>query len=105
MTPIWRQAGQSFETGLAGFLTAPGRALDDNNDKAWMFDNKIDWVKRIESVPAQVGRREAFGFWAKIALNVALIQGRAQAMSYCKLMTQASVQVRRVSLGVQLDRA
>jgi hypothetical protein len=63
--------------------------LDDNNDKVWMFDNEIDWVKRIESVLARVSRREAPGFWALISLNVALIQGRAQAMSYCKLITQA----------------
>jgi hypothetical protein len=47
VTPIWRQAGQSFETDLAGFFTASGRALDDNNDKVWMFDNEIDWVKRV----------------------------------------------------------
>jgi hypothetical protein len=27
VTPIWRQAGQSFETDLAGFFTASGRAF------------------------------------------------------------------------------
>jgi hypothetical protein len=27
--------------------------LDDNNDKVWMFDNEIDWVKRIWSFPAR----------------------------------------------------
>ena len=53
---------QSFETDPAGFFTASGRALDDNNDKVWMFDNEIDWVKRIESVFARVSRREAPGF-------------------------------------------
>jgi hypothetical protein len=34
-------------SGPAGFFTASGRALDDNNDKVWMFDNEIDWVKRV----------------------------------------------------------
>jgi hypothetical protein len=47
VTPIWRQAGQIFESGPAGFFTASGRALDDNNDKVRMFDNEIDWVKRV----------------------------------------------------------
>ena len=46
-----------------------------------MFDNEIDWVKRIESVFAELAavRRLAE---AKISLSDALIQGRAQAMSY-----------------------
>ena len=90
------QPDADLETGWSGlwtwpegFLTASGRAVRETDETVWMFDNEIDWVKRIESVLARVSRREAPGFWALISLNVALIQGRAQAMSYCKLITQA----------------
>jgi hypothetical protein len=58
-----------------------------------MFDNEIDWVTWLECRQARREARQA----AKDSRHV-YIQGRAHA-SYCKLVTQASVQVRRVSLG------
>jgi hypothetical protein len=39
LTPIWKQARQ-----LAGFSTARGRAVRENDETVWMFDNEIDWV-------------------------------------------------------------
>jgi hypothetical protein len=39
LTPIWKQARQ-----LAGFSTAQGRAVRENDETVWMFDNEIDWV-------------------------------------------------------------
>jgi hypothetical protein len=58
-----------------------------------MFDNEIDWVTHLES--RQI-RREAHT--SEQDSEGVYIQGRAQAMSYREI-TQASVQVRRVSLG------
>jgi hypothetical protein len=46
VTPIRRQAAQSFETVSAGFHR-PRAGLLDNSEKVWMFDNEIDWVMRI----------------------------------------------------------
>jgi hypothetical protein len=57
MTPIWKQAVQSFETGSAGFLPPQGGPSAKKNETVWMFDNEIDWVKRIwllSLVPAAV---------------------------------------------------
>jgi hypothetical protein len=68
--------------------------------EAMIFDNKIDWVTRLKR---SLIRREARRVGSY--LQTRLIQGRAHAMSYCKLITQASVQVRRVSLGVRLGSA
>jgi hypothetical protein len=59
-----------------------------------MFDNKIDWVTHLENWPV---RREAHRL-VQDSRGV-YIQGRAQAMRDRKLVSQASVQVRRVSLG------
>jgi hypothetical protein len=59
-----------------------------------MFDNKIDWVTSLECCRV---RREARGVANDSEL--VYIQGRAQAM-ICREADQASVQVRRVSLGV-----
>ena len=64
-----------------------------------IFDNKIDWVTRLKR---SLIRREARRVGSY--LQTRLIQGRAHA-SQRKLLTQASVQVRRVSLGVRLGSA
>jgi hypothetical protein len=39
---------QSFGTELAGFPPPQGGPSTSNNEKVWMFDNEIDWVKRIQ---------------------------------------------------------
>ena len=46
MTPIWRQATQSFGVVMAGFPPPQG-GPSWKNWKVWMFDNEIDWVMRI----------------------------------------------------------
>jgi hypothetical protein len=45
-TPIRKHADQSFGTGWQVY-TASGRAFSATNEKVRMFDNEIDWVKRI----------------------------------------------------------
>src|SRR5579863_2724536 len=61
------------------FHTASGRAFPQE-EKAWMFDNEIDWVKRIGSASrrqvAAVRRPPGDGAGS----NGARIQGRAQAI-------------------------
>jgi len=60
-----------------------------------MFDNEIDWVTRLEMPHdpprGRVGRRKI--------LNTFEYKAEHKHVSWCKLLTQASVQVRRVSLG------
>jgi len=62
---IRKQAGQTQVNWSAGFITASGRAFPQE-EKVWMFDNEIDWVKRIRLlslVPAaarQAGRMSAW---------------------------------------------
>jgi hypothetical protein len=63
-----------------------------------MFDNEIDWVTRLERWRV---RREACE--PQVILRTRLIQGRAHAIPLKR--DQASVQVRRVSLGVRLGSA
>ena len=77
--------------GSAGFNSLRAGLLLSR--KVWMFDNEIDWVTHLEN---WLLRREA----RKLEQDSegVYIQGRAQAMSYREI-TQASVQVRRVSLG------
>ena len=48
------QPDADLETGWSGlwtwpegFLTASGRAVRETDETVWMFDNEIDWVKRI----------------------------------------------------------
>ena len=40
------------------FLTASGRAVARKNETAWMFDNEIDWVTRLECRLTAVRRME-----------------------------------------------
>ena len=73
-----------------------------------MFDNEIDWVKaHLEAHPGRSDRREAYARRVCKVPDVLRIQGRAQAIgsrvspeqSGANSKIQASVQVRRVSLG------
>ena len=54
MTPIWKQARQFLNCG--GRFQQPQGWAFSAKEKAWMFDNEIDWVTRLEMLPV---RREA----------------------------------------------
>jgi hypothetical protein len=56
MAPTQRQAIQSFEAGIGRFHEPQGSSSPAKNGEATMFDNKIDWVTRLEQGQA---RREA----------------------------------------------
>ena len=60
-----------------------------------MFDNEIDWVMRLEMLRVRREAREP-----RKILNTFEYKAEHKHVSWCKLLTQASVQVRRVSLGV-----
>jgi len=62
--------------------------------QAWMFDNEIDWVMRLEMLQVRREARER-----RKILNTFEYKAEHKHVSWCKLLTQASVQVRRVSLG------
>ena len=83
---------QSFEIGYGRFLTASGRAVaTEKHATVWMFDNKIDWVTRLECRSAAV-RRDGWRYF-QTRLNT-----RPSTCDPAQ-RDQASVQVRRVSLG------
>jgi hypothetical protein len=52
---IWMQAGPC-NGWVRQVSTASGRAFPIKSGRVWMFDNKIDWVTRLE---CRCARREA----------------------------------------------
>jgi hypothetical protein len=58
MVSIWKQAEPVPRDGLAGFNSLRAGPLR-RKKRAWMFDNEIDWVTRLEK--CCFVRREARG--------------------------------------------
>ena len=48
VAPIQRQAVQPFGAGIGRFHEPQGSASSQKKEEATMFDNKIDWVTRLE---------------------------------------------------------
>ena len=77
----------------AGFNGLRAGLLD--MEKAWMFDNEIDWVMRLEMLTWPAVRRVE----RRKFLNTFEYKAEHKQLSSSKTGIQASVQVRRVSLG------
>jgi len=86
--------------GAAGFNRSRAGRPEETDWTVWMFDNEIDWVTCLESCRF---RREAQPGGA--SLQMRLNTRPSTSNELLKLVTQASVQVRRVSLGVMVSSA
>ena len=87
---------QAADLRIGGRFHQPQGWPFSAKERVWMFDNEIDWVTRLECCESAVRRAKRRKIRERIHTRPSTSNESA--------MIQASVQVRRVSLGVAAER-